>query len=259
VTIAAPFNYADGLGPFQPLLGIVTLYRGDAAQARRLLDESLRLCLELRDKRYLARVCGYLAELELWEGNLDQAEHWLAQSLAYQADANWITIEQVERLWVAARLATAQHHFLRAATLFGLAEQVRSHMNYELVGPVRRLVDAALATVREALGAERFAEAWVAGRSMPLEQTIDYALALPDVAEPLPATAPSSPTYPAGLTLREVEVLRLLAQGLTYTQIADNLVIAPRTVNAHLTSIYGKLGVSSRAAATRFALDHHLA
>jgi DNA-binding NarL/FixJ family response regulator len=61
-----------------------------------------------------------------------------------------------------------------------------------------------------------------------------------------------------GLTPREVEVLGLLAQGLSDRQIAEQLVIARRTVNWYLTSIYSKLGVSSRAAATRYALEHHL-
>jgi DNA-binding NarL/FixJ family response regulator len=65
--------------------------------------------------------------------------------------------------------------------------------------------------------------------------------------------------YPEGLTEREVEVLRLVAQGLTDAQVADQLVISPRTVNGHLRSIYSKIGVTSRAAATRYTLDHHLA
>ncbi len=74
------------------------------------------------------------------------------------------------------------------------------------------------------------------------------------------AAAPlaKAPTYPAGLTAREVEVLRLVAQGLADAQVAEQLVISPRTVNWHLTSIYSKLGVSSRAAATRFAVEYHL-
>jgi DNA-binding CsgD family transcriptional regulator len=64
--------------------------------------------------------------------------------------------------------------------------------------------------------------------------------------------------YPAGLTAREAEVLRLVAQGLTDADVAEQLYIARRTVNSHLTSIYTKLGVSSRAAATRFAVEHGL-
>ncbi len=64
--------------------------------------------------------------------------------------------------------------------------------------------------------------------------------------------------YPAGLTAREVEVLKLVARGLTNAQIAQELFLSPRTVNAHLNSIYHKLGVSSRTAATRLALEHGL-
>jgi DNA-binding NarL/FixJ family response regulator len=53
-------------------------------------------------------------------------------------------------------------------------------------------------------------------------------------------------------------VLRLIAEGLTNTQIADHLTISPLTVNAHVRSIYNKLEVSSRSAATRYAIEHHL-
>ena len=53
-------------------------------------------------------------------------------------------------------------------------------------------------------------------------------------------------------------MLRLIVQGWTDAQIAEHLVISPRTVNHHTTSLYSKLGVSSRAAATRYALEHHL-
>ena len=64
--------------------------------------------------------------------------------------------------------------------------------------------------------------------------------------------------YPDGLTTREVEILRLVAQGMTNEQVAQQLVISPRTVNSHLTSIYSKIGVSSRSAATRYANEQHL-
>ena len=53
-------------------------------------------------------------------------------------------------------------------------------------------------------------------------------------------------------------MLGLVAQGMTNEQVAKQLVISPRTVNTHLTSIFGKIGVSTRSAATRYAIDHHL-
>jgi ATP/maltotriose-dependent transcriptional regulator MalT len=75
----------------------------------------------------------------------------------------------------------------------------------------------------------------------------------------LRATSTPSPEHlPAGLTVREAEVLRLLATGLANAEIARQLSLSPRTINAHLTTIYGKLGVTTRGAAIRFALDHNL-
>jgi predicted ATPase len=169
VTIATTFNLRPTQCGWQPLLGIVTLYHGDAPEARRLLNESLRLCLELKNKFFLANVCTYLAELALWEGEIEQAEHWLVQSLDHQAEPYRITIFQVTRLFVAARLATAQQ-YLRAATLFGLADQAHSQIHYAIAGPMRTLAEAALATVREALGPEVFAEAFAAGQQLSLEE-----------------------------------------------------------------------------------------
>ena len=66
------------------------------------------------------------------------------------------------------------------------------------------------------------------------------------------------PTY-AELTAREIEVLRLLATGLSNKRIAERLFLSPHTVNVHIHSIFGKLAVHSRSAATRYALDHQLA
>ena len=72
------------------------------------------------------------------------------------------------------------------------------------------------------------------------------------------ASLAKAPPYPARLTAREVEVLRLVAQGLTDRQVAEQLIISPRTVNTHLNSIYNKLDVDTRAAATRFAVERRL-
>ncbi|MDP9317734.1 MAG: response regulator transcription factor, partial [Actinomycetota bacterium] len=63
---------------------------------------------------------------------------------------------------------------------------------------------------------------------------------------------------PSGLTSREVEVLRLLARGGSNKQIAQQLVVAPKTVANHVEHIYLKIGVSSRAAATLYATQHGL-
>jgi len=71
--------------------------------------------------------------------------------------------------------------------------------------------------------------------------------------------AAAQAAHPAGLTDREVEVLRLLAEGRTNKEIAAELFLSAKTVSRHLSNIFTKIGVSSRAAATAFAYQHDLA
>ena len=63
---------------------------------------------------------------------------------------------------------------------------------------------------------------------------------------------------PAGLTAREIEVLRLLARGLSNKEIAERLVISPKTAGNHIEHIYSKIDASTRAAASLFAMRHGL-
>ena len=64
--------------------------------------------------------------------------------------------------------------------------------------------------------------------------------------------------YPAGLTEREVEVLRLIAKGQANKQVAAQLGISRKTVGHHIEHIYAKAGVTTRAGATLFAMEHRL-
>jgi DNA-binding NarL/FixJ family response regulator len=87
------------------------------------------------------------------------------------------------------------------------------------------------------------------------EEFLRGAAALLPLASPPPAHPAS---YPAGLTPREVEVLRLVSQGLTDSEVASRLFLSPRTISTHLRSIYNKLDVSSRTAAARIAAAYDL-
>jgi DNA-binding CsgD family transcriptional regulator len=74
-----------------------------------------------------------------------------------------------------------------------------------------------------------------------------------------PAGRPrKGPDNPGGLSRREVDVLCLAARGLTTGQIAERLVISPKTADHHIQHIYGKIGVSSRAAAALWAMQHEV-
>jgi DNA-binding CsgD family transcriptional regulator len=149
-------------------------------------------------------------------------------------------------------VAVAQGHYTWAILLWGAAENLPESLNFFIP---QALLERAQAAARTRLGEAAFARALSDGRAMTPAQALAAGEALP-MQPALQVKRP--PAYPAGLTAREVEVLRLVAAGLTDAQVAEHLVISVRTVNKHLTSIYNKLGVSSRTAATRFAVEHSL-
>jgi DNA-binding NarL/FixJ family response regulator len=139
--------------------------------------------------------------------------------------------------------------------------------------PVERaFYDHMLTTARAVIHEKAFDAAWIEGQTMTPEQALALpksepmpkqassgAISLRTVAGALAAPASKMPaSNPAGLTAREIDVLRLVAQGMTDAQVAEELVISPRTVNWHLTAIYSKLQVSSRCGATRYAIEHGL-
>ncbi|MFZ4656801.1 MAG: ATP-binding protein [Caldilineaceae bacterium] len=182
ITIAATFNYPTMRCEWQPRLGLVTLYLGDVVEAQRLLREGISFCLEQQEKYFLARNYTYLSETALTTGSLAEAEQWLAQSVACHAAPRQITLDEVERILIAARLATAQQQYERAAILFGLAEEAQSQIHHMIGGPLRALADAALATVQTALSPAAFAEAFAAGQQMTLDEAFVTHLVLRSIS-----------------------------------------------------------------------------
>ena len=149
-------------------------------------------------------------------------------------------------------VAAAQGQYTWLALLWGAADNLPGSRSVPIP---QALSERARDAARTHLGESAFAQALADGRAMTPIQALAAYKALPMQTA---LRAKRSPAYPAGLTAREVEVLRLVAAGLTDAQVAEQLVISLRTVTTHLTSIYNKLGVNSRAAATRFAVERHL-
>jgi DNA-binding NarL/FixJ family response regulator len=107
--------------------------------------------------------------------------------------------------------------------------------------------------VRARVGETAFEAALDDGLAMSAEQAVEYALE--DPATPHDDTIPAAQ---AGLTRREVEVLRLVAKGLSNREIATDLVLSEHTVHRHVANVLAKLGASSRAAAVAQASSHGL-
>jgi DNA-binding NarL/FixJ family response regulator len=88
--------------------------------------------------------------------------------------------------------------------------------------------------------------------------TFDQLGAVPDLARVDSMSGAGDTKAPGGLTAREVEVLRLVATGKTNRAIADELIVSEKTVASHLSHIFTKLDLTSRAAATAFAYENGL-
>jgi DNA-binding CsgD family transcriptional regulator len=232
-------------------LGMIYLDRDERARATRHFEESLALSTETGHKfagcvslYNLARVAQAQGDNEraagLYAGGLT-----LAVELGDKANAAYC----LEGL---ARVTSARGDHEGAARTFGAAEALLEAAGDPLYAHAQDRADyeRAVDALRSRLGEEALRTAWSGGRRMEMEEAVEYAL------EPWESSAP--PAHPAGLSAREVEVLRLVANGMTNAQVARELFISPNTVNRHLNSIYAKLGVSSRAAAARFAAEHHL-
>jgi predicted ATPase/class 3 adenylate cyclase/DNA-binding CsgD family transcriptional regulator len=243
-------------------LGDIARYRGDHQRAMVYLEECLFVCEELGDKRLTSMTLNILGLVARWQGDF-------ARSAALHTESLALSRELGEKLCIAqcleglAGVYGMQKHPEQAARLLGAAEAEREAINSPLLPIDRADYGHIVSIIRAQLDEAAFAVFWAEGRTMTPEQALaakgTTLMFTPTQEEPAsPPKAPTLSTYPDGLTSREVEVLCLVAQGMTNEQVAEQLVISPRTVNTHLTSIYGKIGISSRSAATRYAIEHNM-
>jgi predicted ATPase/DNA-binding CsgD family transcriptional regulator len=244
-------------------LGYWLYLHGDLEQAKALAQEGLTLARELDDKTIILTTLETLGSIVLTQGDLEQAiscfteGYSLAMELGNELLVAW-------HLLGLARVALAQSQLIRAARLYAAAE-VRYDLNQQMSPDQRSDHERKVESVRARLGEQAFKAAWAEGRKMTPEQIL---AATEELETPARVTLVSSspnidrpqpvPIDTNDLTPRELEVLRLVAQGLTDALIAEKLVISHRTVNTHLTSIYRKINVSSRSAATRYAIERKL-
>ena len=210
----------------------------------------------------LAQVWGLegLGSCAQAKGNHTRAAVLLADGLALAAVADRpVTVAFAVYLRDLAAVAASVGAAESAARLFGAAEAKEEREGTPLPPSLQTWHDQIVAPARARLSPDAFAAAWAAGRGLTPSAAVAEAIAVAArIAAGAPEAPPADPIVEHGLTPREREVLGLVAQGLTNAQVAERLFLSPKTVSSHMVSIFGKLGVTSRAAATRFALEHGL-
>ena len=232
---------------------------GDWSRAEAILQEALERWRRLGDPWGTSVVLGKLADIAQARGKDERAAKHYRESLNLWWGQNNQELGTVEIMTGLARL-TANGQSEGAVRLFAVAEATQRRTGLILPSDNRANNDEALAAARVSLGEEAFAAAWAAGWNIPLHRAVaearDVAVDVGRAARAAPAPRPGAAA--GDLTPRELEVLGLVAEGLTNAQVAEKLFLSPRTVNAHLTSVYHKLRVGSRSAAVRFAVEHDL-
>src|SRR5829696_430556 len=236
-------------------LGLTFLFQRDLERAATFAEEAAALSQEAGDRVLLPLPLTILGWVALLGGNLERAKTLYKESLALSKELGGSlgTLVFLEGLACA---VGAEGEAERAARLFGATEALREAIGSPLEPALRRLEEPYLVGARSQLHESAWTEAWEEGRRMSMDSAVEYALSEEESSTTIPSSA--APEQPAGLTPREIEVLGLVATGMTNPQVAQRLFISPRTVQRHLNSIYRKLGVTSRAEATRFALEHGL-
>lgn len=248
-------------------LGFLALLQGEGAAACHFIEESLVIHEALGNREGIAYASLTYGWFFLSQGDYVTARTHYEKGLAIMIDLGnkWFTAASLEGIAMAVVPSAAEGSTgsaLWAARLWGTANALRESIGAPLRSFERGINEWGVATIRAQLGEEAFAAAWAEGRTMTPQQSF-MAREPVTLHEQVPVSRPTNPSKaasasPADLTAREVEVLRLVSQGLTDAQVAKQLVISRRTVNWYLTTIYSKIGVSSRSAATRYAIEHKL-
>jgi predicted ATPase/DNA-binding CsgD family transcriptional regulator len=237
------------------LQGEIALAQGETTTARLLIEQSHALWQEIGNQEMLASTGSLLGKVLAAQGDHTAARMAYEESLL----RGLAIVDIATALEGLAVVAAAQGETTWAVRLLAAAAALRDSLGAPLPPVSRTNYERCVAAARAHLGEQAFEVAWAQGRDMTWEQALAARgpVTIPRETHPTPPMKTPS-TAPSGLTVREVEVLRLLSQGLTDAQIAEQLVISPRTVNTHLKAIYGKIQVSSRSAATRYALEQRL-
>jgi DNA-binding CsgD family transcriptional regulator len=283
-TIYQVLRYLGQLGLMDPQIGL--------HRARDYYAAGLQYARDLEDKRYIVIILCDMGELARLEGELEEATAIFEEAISIASEIGlrngriiselnlgfvYLRLgkyDQSEQLFtrnlVASQLAEYSSDEL-ALCLLGLAGLMvamgRAQLAARILGAIERENNKELLRWPTDRNEYQLMLAWI--KAQLTEQQFDelykegQALSLGDAAQLVQRQGLREEGRDveriSKLTKREIEVLRLIAQGLSDAQVAERLVLSPRTVNAHLTSVYRKIDVNSRAAATRFAIEHGLA
>jgi predicted ATPase/DNA-binding CsgD family transcriptional regulator len=240
--------------------GALLLAAGEPARAEALSAESLRLSIESGDRgTVFAHATATLARSLTAQGKLEAARSRLraggdAIRGAENPPAGTFLLEAAAEWLAAAGMLPA------AVEAWAAAEAYRTADRWPVVPEEEKTRRRSWAATREALGTVRFEMLWAEGGSRDVQEALDLAMVAVGAADL--QDLPAAPTPPRrgrfDLTPRELQVLALVASGMSDGEIAASLVISKKTASVHVANIKAKLGASSRVEVATIALREGL-
>jgi predicted ATPase/class 3 adenylate cyclase/DNA-binding CsgD family transcriptional regulator len=223
---------------------VAALVAGDLGAARRWADDAVQTTTGW----HLMWALTTRARVAIAQGEVEQAEHDAHDAVARAAEIQgliWIP----DILECLGKLAGDADSHRAAARLFGAAEAIRQRMRAVRFKVWDASYEASVAALRDAMGERDFDAAWAEGAVLSTEEAIAYAQrGHGERKRPTSGWASLTPT--------ELDVVRLVSEGLTNNDIATRLFVSPRTVQTHLTHVYAKLGLTSRVQLVQEAARH---
>ncbi|MFT4039748.1 MAG: LuxR C-terminal-related transcriptional regulator [Thermomicrobiales bacterium] len=227
--------------------GLAFAMQGETAPAIASYEEALRLARAAGSAGITLFNLGDFAGLLLDLGDLDRARALSAEALTIAAgvEETWLV---AHGMLTRASIDAAAGEAERAARALGAAATLYARIGLTMPLPQQRRTDLAAQRAEAALGTEAYAAAFASGQEHPI------AVVTETLRQSLEPIAPTLTVVDASLTRREVDVLRLLAAGMTDRQIAEALFISRKTASNHVASILRKIAVDTRAAAAIYAV-----
>jgi len=217
---------------------------GDLVAARRWADDAVSTVTVA----FLSDPLTTRARVAIAQGEPDQAERDAHDALAHAADVEaYLYIPDI--LECLGTLAVDAGSHREAARLFGGAGAIRQRMGAVRFKIYDASYEASVAALRDAMSENDFESAWAEGAALSTEEAVAYARRGRGQRK-----RPTSGW--ASLTPAELDVVRLVSEGLSNNDVATRLFVSPRTVQTHLTHVYTKLSLTSRVHLVQEAARH---
>ncbi|GAC1357233.1 MAG: hypothetical protein NVSMB38_39380 [Ktedonobacteraceae bacterium] len=253
------------------LLGEISLHSGNVNAAHLFAEEGLTLAKEMAFPWGIAYILYIQAKIAMHRHLEEFSTTTYAEACTFYEESIAILLQIDEKESLALSLEglagaiAVGGELIASVYLWSATETLRKDVEVPRPPVENEGHNAAIAKVRAQLSKKAFKTAWAKGLIMTPAQALEARKqgrvpATTDSEPIIPVTAKNTslPSSANNLTARELDVLHLVVEGLTNAQIAHRLGISSTTINAHLRSIYNKLDVPSRVAATRYAIDNHL-